>query len=110
MLPIDENAKSGAWVLLFLPKSEEGPPFVTAFWSGGERGGWFGPFVGEGNYGSYWCGADPVGYLPVPLVENAAKMREELEAFTDLVESDLCRELPETRQLLSATEWPQVKG
>lgn len=93
MLPIDEHAKSGAWVWVFGQQRS-----WRAFWSAEEEC-WqmeSGALVPE-----FWA----THYLPVPWVENAAKMREDLRLW-----SETCPEEKSTAEILAATTWPEVKG
>ena len=97
MLPIDERAKSGVLVYvqpnhdLSLRRVRYDPDTDT---------------FDEPN-GDFWTPEQLTGrYLPAPLVENAAKMREALHGlFVGCRGADTA-----ALRILAATEWPEVKG
>lgn len=104
MLPIDEHAKSGAWVWawsgytggMFKVRWDENSPFGNAKWQH------------NGHFGMYELNSTFTHYLPASWVENAGKMREALHKVA-MTSTDPNLEA-EAISIMCATEWPEVKG
>lgn len=108
MFPIDEYAKSGAWVYV-RPYGDDGAMYKVSWCEEGQC------FVG---YGRGFSSDLVTHYLPVPLVENAAKMREALLSVSqciysnDYAEPALTTDFDQGKldEVLSATEWPKKEA
>lgn len=95
MLPIDEHAKSGAWVYVRL-YGNDGAMYKVSWCEEGQC------FAGYGR------GFSPdlvTHYLPVPLVEHAAAMRADLVGWDATYPG-----VDDTVNILAATEWPKKEA
>lgn len=105
MLPIDENAKSGAWIFAHCCiDTHEEVDLTKVRWDGAALR-WREPS------GFVWAEDLFTHYLPASWVENAGAMREalkrsELDAKTFASLANVWHENTDAEKVLTATEWP----